>query len=400
MFEEIQPRGVDALMALNEAFKADPRTKKVDLVVGVYKDNDGAVPVMRAVKSAEAALLSGEETKNYVGVPGDPGYRALVPQVLLGENATQIAEDRVAVVQTPGGSGALRVGCEILNSVKPGVTLWVSTPTWANHVPIANASGLTVQKYPYFRPSDRGLDFEGMMAHLDANAKHGDVILLHACCHNPTGVDLDFEQWKTVTDLVVDRGLIPYVDCAYQGLGKGMEEDVAGLRHIAAHVPEILIASSFSKNFGLYRERVGALTMIARTPDERDKVFGAANVVIRPNYSMPPSHGARVVATVFSDPAMKADWAEELEVMRNRIAEVRQQLHDKLKDRQVQQNLAFVTDQTGMFSYTGFTPEQVSQLREEYGIYTAGDGRINVAGLTDGNVDYVAEGFAAVMSRA
>ncbi|MBT0958468.1 aspartate/tyrosine/aromatic aminotransferase [Alphaproteobacteria bacterium KMM 3653] len=397
MFENIQSRGVDQILAMMQTFKADARETKVDLIVGVYKDAKGDVPVMRAVKEAERRLIEAEDTKTYVGISGDPVFRGQVPALLLGAGSPVIAQERVASLQTVGGSGALRVGCDLLNAVMPAQKIWVSTPTWANHVPIATDAGLTVDTYPYFRPSDRGLDFEAMMAHLEAHSKAGEILLLHACCHNPTGVDMSLEQWQIVTDFVVERGLIPYVDCAYQGLGNGMEEDAAGLRIMAEKVPEMVLASSFSKNFGIYRERTGALSVIAKTPEDLTKTLKAAETLIRSNYSMPPSHGARIVATVFDDADLTADWRSELDEMRVRIAEVRQELRAKLEARQVTQDLAFLTDQNGMFSYTGFNPEQVTKLREDHGIYTAGDGRINVAGLTPENLDAVADGFAAVL---
>jgi aspartate/tyrosine/aromatic aminotransferase len=379
------------------AFQADERVEKVDLVVGVYKDAAGAVPVMRAVKSAETRLIDEEVTKTYVGMAGDPAFRGFVPALLLGENATQIAERRVSSLQTPGGSGALKVGCDLLNSILPGGTLWVSDPTWANHVPVATDAGLTTKTYPYFRPSDRGLDFEGMINHVESNAKPGDAILLHACCHNPTGVDLATEQWDAISRVIADRKLLPFVDCAYQGLGEGMEQDVAGLRILASRAKEMLIASSFSKNFAVYRERTGALTLIARDPEQLAKTQAAAETVIRSNYSMPPSHGARIVATVLGDDALRADWTSELDEMRERIAEMRRVLRQKLEDRQIAQDLSFLTDQKGMFSYTGFTPDQVEKLRTDFGIYTAKDGRINVAGLSQNNLDKIADGFAAVL---
>ena len=397
MFETVESRGVDQILALMEAFRADPRAQKVDLVVGVYKDADGSVPVMRAVKAAERALWEAEDSKTYVGMAGDAAYRAHTMRLLLGEGAPQIAQGRVASFQTVGGSGALKVGCDLLKSLKPDLKLWVSTPTWANHVPVAEDAGLRVDYHPYFRASDRGLDFEAMMAHLEAHAVRGDGIILHACCHNPTGVDLSFAQWEAVTTFIVDRGLFPIVDCAYQGLGKGMEEDVAGLRHLAAHVPEMLIASSSSKTFAVYRERTGALTIMARTADDLGPVKAATETVIRTNYSMPPSHGARVVAGVLDDPALKSDWEAELGAMRSRIASVRGALRQMLEERQVTDDLSFVTDQTGMFSYTGFSPEAVARLRDDFGIYIAGDGRINVAGLSEDNLSIVADGFAAVM---
>ncbi len=397
MFETVKSRGVDQILALMKSFQDDPRDHKVDLVVGVYKDAKGDVPVMRAVKAAEQALLEHETTKTYVGMAGDADYRAHVARILLGDNAAQIADGRVTSLQTPGGSGALKVGSDLINSINPGQRIWVSTPTWANHVPILEDAGLTVESHPYFRQSDRGLDFDGMMAHLDEKAQAGDAILLHACCHNPTGVDLSLDQWAIVTDFVVGRGLLPFVDCAYQGLGRGMEEDVGGLRHLAGRVPELLVASSFSKNFGIYRERTGAVTLMTATAEQLPVLQGAAETVIRSNYSMPPSHGALIVATVFGDPTLTADWSSELDEMRERVAEMRATLRAMLEERQVTQDLSFLTDQVGMFSYTGFNADAVHALREDHGIYIAVDGRINVAGLASDNLEAVADGFARVL---
>lgn len=400
MFESIQTRGVDNLLSLMQTFRVDPRPHKVDLVVGVYKDEHGHVPIMRSVKEAEQRLVDGENTKNYVGISGDADFCALVPDVLLGAAAKPIVERRMQSMQTPGGSGALKVACDFLNTMEKGKRIWVSTPTWANHIPVAKDAGLTVDHYPYFRPSDKGLDFAGMMDHLQANARSGDVVLLHACCHNPTGVDLSLEQWQTVTELVMNRGLLPLVDCAYQGLAEGMEADASGLRHMADAVPEMLIANSFSKNFGIYRERTGAISVIAQSPAQLEQAKVGIETVIRSNYSMPPSHGARVVTTILSDPALCEDWQAELSKIRARITEMRHALQGKLHQRQVNLDTGFLTTQRGMFSYTGFSPEVVKRLKEDSAIYIAGDGRINIAGLCHANLEGVADGMAAAIAAA
>ncbi len=400
MFEDIETRGTDDLMALMKAYQADQREQKVDLVIGVYKDARGNVPIMKAVKMAEEITLRKEVTKTYVGISGDPEFRALVPGILLGEASPAIADGRVTSLQTPGGSGAIKVACDFLNRLEPGKRLWVSTPTWANHIPVAQNAALRVAEYPYFRPADRGLDFDAMMSHLRRLASAGDAILLHACCHNPTGVDLSVDQWKIVTDFVIERGLMPFVDCAYQGLGAGMKEDVAGLRHMASRVPEMLIASSFSKNFGIYRERTGALTVVARNPQNLAQTHGAIEAVVRTIYSMPPSHGARIVATILNDPELTRIWESELSEIRHRIADLRLGLRNRLKERQLKTDTSFLTNQRGMFSYTGFTPPMVKHLREEFGIYAANDGRINVAGLQDSKLEQVAEAFAQTLRLA
>ncbi|MEJ6392701.1 amino acid aminotransferase [Gymnodinialimonas sp. 2305UL16-5] len=397
MFETKRPSEVDQILALMQAFQADPRDSKVDLVVGVYKDETGAVPVMRAVKAAERRLVETQATKTYLGIAGSPQFRALVAPLLLGEDAPQLAAGRVVSLQTPGGSGALRVGCDVLANLTPDQKIWVSTPTWANHIPVAERAGLRVAAYPYFRPADRRLDFGAMMDKLDTSARAGEVVLLHACCHSPTGVDLSLPQWRDLTELLAQKGLIPFVDCAYQGMGDGLEDDVAGLRHMAAHVPEMLIASSFSKNFGIYAERTGALTLMGAEAGHAQTAFAAAENMIRTNYSMPPDHGAQVVTTILTDPDLRAGWAAELAQMRGRIADMRQSLRQMLEQRQVTRDLSFLTDQKGMFSYTGFTPDQVTHLREAHGIYMADDGRINVAGLSQAVLPQVADGFAAVL---
>lgn len=399
MFEELKVRGLDPLMMLMEAFRNDPRDSKVDLGVGVYKDDDGNVPIMSAVKAAEARILQTERTKNYVGVAGDPELTARAPKLLLGDGSDVLAAGRAVCAQTPGGNGALKLGCDLINRVRPGNRIWVSTPTWGNHHPTGEDAGLTVASYPYFRAEDRSLDFAGMMAHLAIHAAPGEAILVHACCHNPTGVDLRLEHWQVLTDFVFDRGMLPFVDCAYQGFGHGLEEDVAGLRYMAERVPEMLIASSFSKIFGIYRERCGALTAIAKTSQEGDVALQALKTVVRSNYSMPPSHGARIVSTIFADEDLTAEWNRELTTMRTRIGTMRKTLRTKLEERQVSEDMSFLTEQVGMFSYTGFTPDMVNHLRDDFGVYMAGDGRINIAGLGTGNIDAVADSFAAVLRR-
>lgn len=397
MFDDIRPGGVDALMALMQAFMADPRPGKIDLVVGVYKDESGRVPILGSVKEAEGRLLAEEDTKTYVGILGDRALAALVPGLVFGDGAAVVAEDRVRSLQTPGGCGALKVGFDFLASLQPGMRVWMGTPTWANHAPIAEGARLRVMAHPYFRAEDRGLDFEGMMDRLERDAAEGDAILLHACCHNPTGVDLSPEQWEGLGDLLRRKRILPFVDSAYQGFGRGLEEDMAGLRHLAGVVPEMLVATSFSKNFGIYRERAGALSVVAGTPGAADRALQGITSVVRANYSMPPSHGGRIVVTVLTDAALRARWLGELAEMRERIAGNRRALRAALEARQAGGDMGFLTDQVGMFSYTGLGLEQVRRLRDEYAIFVAEDGRINVAGLTGDTMDRVAEGFAAVL---
>ena len=394
MFETLSVRKLDGLLALMQEFRADPREQKVDLVVGVYKDDTGAVPVMRAVKEAEKFLLASEDSKNYVGITGDKAYNALISKMVLGEGLSASLGGRIASIQTPGGTGALKVACDLLNAIEPGKRIWVSTPTWANHIPIATDAGLSIQKYPYFRAETRDLDFAAMLAHLEEHAQTGDALLLHACCHNPTGVDLSFEQWEAVTTLVRDRGLIPLVDNAYQGFAEGLESDARGLRHMVASVPEALITSSCSKNFAIYRERTGTLTIQARTEGELRSAFTAAETVIRSNYSMPPSHGARIVSTVLESEALRPVWNAELTSMRKRIAQMRRELRDRIVALGVDSDVSFLTNQKGMFSYTGFKKEDALWMRAERGIYMGDDGRVNMAALCSANLDQVAEAMA------
>ena len=401
MFTEIQPTGVDQIMALLKSFRADERKDKVNLVVGVYADDNGNVPVLHVVKQAEKRLLQSEKTKNYVGIAGDPDLRKINPALLLGNEAKQIAEGRVVSVHTPGGTAALRVGADLISHILgKDSSVWVSNPTWANHIPVIKAAGLTPKVFPYFSESSRSLDFDGMMSSLQQHAKPKDVLLLHACCHNPTGIDLSAEQWSILCDFILERNLFPYIDCAYQGFGRGLEEDVAGLRHIASRVPEMLIANSFSKNFGIYRERCGGLTAMASTEKDALKTLGAMEGIIRSNYSMPPSHGAQIVSEIIHDKELHSCWIQELQEMRERVMNVRTSLRKNLEQRQVTEDISFLTDQIGMFSYTGFHAEQVARLREEFGIYTAADGRINVAGISSKNIDIVANGFSHVLAMS
>ena len=399
MFDDLQIPELDTLLSLMATFRADTRARKVDLVVGVYKDEAGNVPIMGAVKEAERRLVAQETTKTYVGIAGDEAFRQVVPDLVLGADHTLHGSGRLSAIQTPGGTGALKVACDVLQLAAPGKRLWMSTPTWANHVPVATGAGLDVASYPYLGSDGVSLDFDAMMEHLDQHAKPGDALLLHACCHNPTGVDLTLEHWKSVTGFLVARGVLPLVDCAYQGLADDSDRDAAGLRYLADQAPEMLIASSCSKNFGIYRERTGALMMVAASPASARNVAQAAHAVIRSNYSMPPSHGARIVATILQDEGLRRAWDNELSEMRRRIASVRTDLRERIEALNVGRDMSFLTRQRGMFSYTGFSADDVKWIRDTHGLYMAGDGRINVAGLNSGNIDAVAEAMAASFTR-
>jgi aspartate aminotransferase len=397
MFESLRAVPADPILNLSVLYRQDTNPNKVDLGVGVYKDETGHTAIMEAVSRAEERLLTEEDTKAYVGMAGSKRFCDLLAQLTLGADHNVLADNRVAVAQTPGGSGALRVLGEFINVAKPGATVWVGNPTWANHIPVMTSSGLTVKQYPYYDPETRGVDFDAMMAALEADAQAGDVVLLHGCCHNPSGADLSLEQWQATADLIKAKGLLPYVDIAYQGLGEGMEEDAAGLRLMANTVPEMVIASSCSKNFGLYRERTGTAMIIAATAEQANLAQSQMNSVIRSNYSMPPSHGAMVVETILSDPKLKQMWRDELKTMRKRIKDLRSQLVDAIKAEGVEQDFSFIERQNGMFSFLGVNAKQVDKLVNEHSVYLVGSSRINLAGLNQHNIAYVAKSIAAVL---
>ena len=378
-------------------YRQDTNPNKVDLGVGVYKDETGHTAIMAAVSRAQERLLVEEDTKTYVGMAGSKRFCDLLSQVTLGTDHQVLTDNRIALAQTPGGSGALRVLGEFINVAKPGATVWVGNPTWANHIPVMTSAGLTVKQYPYYDAKTRGVDFDAMMAALEADAQAGDVVLLHGCCHNPSGADLNLAQWQATADLIKAKGLLPYVDIAYQGLGEGMDEDAAGLRLMANTVPEMVIASSCSKNFGLYRERTGMAMVITATAEQASLAQSQMNSVIRSNYSMPPSHGAMVVETILADPKLKQMWRDELKTMRKRIKDLRSQLVDAIKAEGVEQDFSFIKRQNGMFSFLGVSAEQVDKLVNEHSVYLVGSSRINLAGLNQHNIAYVAKAIAAVL---
>ena len=397
MFESLRAVPADPILNLSVLYRKDTSPNKVDLGVGVYKDETGHTAIMEAVSRAEERLLTEEDTKTYVGMAGSKRFCDLLAQMTLGADHNVLADNRVAVAQTPGGSGALRVLGEFINVAKPGATIWVGNPTWANHIPVMTSAGLTVKQYPYYNPETRGVDFDAMMAALEADTHAGDVVLLHGCCHNPSGADLNLEQWQAMADLIKAKGLLPYVDIAYQGLGEGIDEDAAGLRLMANTVPEMVIASSCSKNFGLYRERTGTAIIIAATAEQANLAQSQMNSVIRSNYSMPPSHGAMVVETILSDPKLKQMWRDELKTMRKRIKDLRSQLVDAIKAEGVEQDFSFIERQNGMFSFLGVNAKQVDKLVNEHSVYLVGSSPINLAGLNQHNIAYVAKSIAAVL---
>lgn len=396
IFSQVVLAPADPILGLTDTFKADPRQDKVNLGVGIYKDEAGQTPVLQSVKKAEALLLEQEKTKNYLGIEGVQTYNRVVQELLFGEGSDLVTSGRAATAQAPGGTGALRIAAEFLLRNTPSRTVWVSNPTWANHQNIFETAGLTVKEYGYYNASAHDIDFDGMMTDL-ANAQAGDIILLHGCCHNPTGIDLTLTQWELVANLCADKQLVPLFDFAYQGFGAGIEEDAAGLRLVASKVPELLVANSFSKNFGLYNERIGAVTVVAQNADEAVRAFSQVKRTIRANYSNPPAHGALIVSTILSDASLKALWVQELTEMRERIAEMRTLFVQSLKDEGVTQDFSFISRQNGMFSFSGLNKAQVARLKDEFGIYIVGSGRISVAGMTKTNMPLICKAIAQIL---
>jgi aspartate/tyrosine/aromatic aminotransferase len=396
MFETIQTAPVDPILGLSELFKKDSNPQKINLSIGVYQNSDGQTPVMDSVKEAEKRLLAGEKTKSYLPMTGDPIYGLLVQKMVFGENHPIIAEGRAATAHTPGGTGALRVTADYLHTLHPTTSIWLSDPTWENHRGVFGSAGVTVKTYAYRDPATNGLDFDAMVASLKG-VPAGDAVLLHACCHNPTGIDPTLEQWKVLGALLRQRGIIPVVDFAYQGLGDGIEQDAAGLRALCELVPEFFVCSSFSKNFGLYRERVGAFTVVTAKREYTEKVFSQVKLVIRTNYSNPPSHGGAIVTTILQDPELRARWQAEVTAIRDRINGMRHLFVKTLKDKGIDRDYSAIIRQRGMFSFSGLSKEQVEALRQKHAIYTVGSGRINMAGINESNVGRLCEAIKSVL---
>ncbi|MEF3048345.1 amino acid aminotransferase [Pseudotabrizicola sp. L79] len=390
MLEALNPQPQDKILQLIALYRDDPRDGKIDLGVGVYKDATGLTPVMRAVKAAEKKLWDTEKTKTYTGLAGEPAYNAAMVGMILGEGWA----DRAASVATPGGTGAIRQALELIKLATPNATVWISAPTWPNHPSIIKYLGMKMAEYRYFDAETRGVDFAGVMEDLAKVAK-GDVVLLHGCCHNPTGANLNTDQWQQVVTLLAAKGAVPMVDLAYQGFGDGLEEDAAATRLVANGFPEVLIAASCSKNFGIYRERTGILIALTSV-DRKAVVQGNLNFLNRQNYSFPPDHGARLVTMILEDAALTADWKAELEEVRQNMLGLRTQLAAELRKATNSDRFDFVADHRGMFSRLGLTEDQVIRLREEHAIYMVGDSRINIAGLNAQTVPVLAAAIAKV----
>jgi aspartate/tyrosine/aromatic aminotransferase len=394
LFETLTPKPADAILKLIGQHLNDTRAEKVDLGVGVYRDATGNTPILGTVKKAEQWLVANQATKSYLGSKGDVVFCNTIQKLVFGEAAG--ADGRIATVQTPGGSGALRVAAELALRASPHAKMWVSDPTWNNHVPLLGEAGIDLRVYPYYDADSNGIRFDAMMQALEASAE-GDLLLLHGCCHNPTGLDLSQEQWRQVADLVEARKLIPFIDFAYQGFGDGVDEDAFGVRLMYERMPEMIVTHSCSKNFGLYRDRVGVMSFVARDEETAQVVDSQAQFVVRTMYSLPPDHGAAVVSKILNDDELRAEWLAELDEMRKRLKGMRSALVAALKIAAPGHDFSHVERTTGMFCYLGVSPEQVARLIEERGVYLVNSSRINVCGITEDNVEYLADSIASVL---
>jgi len=398
MLETLEPAPPDAILGLTEAFKKDPNPNKINLGVGVYKDAEGNTPVLSVVKAAEERVLASEETKSYLPIPGSAAYGRCVRELIFGEDSPLVESGRAVTAHTPGGTGALRVGADFVRRFVAEPRIWVSTPTWANHKGIFTAAGFQIAEYPYYDPETKSLDFDRMHDAL-GQVPEGEFVLLHVCCHNPTGVDPSNEQWKEVAALAKEKKWVPFLDFAYQGFGTGLAEDRRAVQEFVQTCPELLIASSFSKNFGLYQDRTGALTLVAEMPEAAEAANTHIKKTVRVNYSNPPAHGGHIVHTILGDTDLRTGWEAELSGMRDRIKSMRSALVGGLEKRGVAQDFSFITRQNGMFSFSGLTAGQVDSLREKKSIYIVSGGRINVAGITPANVDYLCDAIAEALGQ-
>ena len=393
MFESLQPAPADVILGLIAEHRDDPRPEKIDLGVGVYRNAAGETPILDVVKKAEHRLVGTQISKAYIGTAGDLEFNAAMQELAF---ADAVTSDRLGTIQTPGGSGSLRVAAGLLLRAREDTVVWVSEPTWNNHAPLLGGAGLTLKPYAYYDAESHSIRFDEMLSTLRAAPK-GDVVLLHACCHNPSGLDPSQDQWREIADVVVERELLPFIDMAYQGFAQDLDADAFAVRHMATMVPEMILSTSCSKNFGLYRDRVGTLTMLAPDAKSRDVIFSQANSFVRTMYSVPPDHGAAVVRIILNDDELRLQWVDELGAMRERLNGMGALLHDALKEKAPGHDFSHLVQTNGMFCFLGVTPEQVDKLKRDFGIYMVGSSRINVAGITPANVDYLATSIAAVL---
>lgn len=397
MFEKVSPVPADSLLGIMAAYAADSNPRKVDLGVGVYKDEGGDTPIFQSVKDAEARLIETQQSKVYIGPAGLAEYNRLLPELIFAEAGSALRDQRVASIQTAGGCGALSVAAEFLKRIRPAATVWFSDPTWANHEPLLGDAGLKLASYPYYDQASSQVVFEQMLARLET-VPADDIVLLHGCCHNPSGADLTQDQWRQVSKLAQKKGFLVFIDLAYQGFGDGLDEDAFGVRLLTEELPELIVASSCSKNFGLYRERTGSLCVVTQQASQAAAVVTHLNKIVRGIYSMPPAHGAAIVETLLADSQLKAQWTAELSQVRTRIKGLRRSLADALQQHLGDDRFRFIEQQHGMFSFLGISAAQVQQLADQFSVYAAGSSRINVAGLSAKNVDYVADAITSIVN--
>jgi aspartate aminotransferase len=398
MFEHIKALPPDPILGLIAAHAADPNPKRIDLGIGVYRDEFGKTPILGCVVEAEKRLLASQTSKAYLGPPGVVGFNQAMSELLLGEDSQVLSQGRVRTVQTPGGTGALRVAADLIKAAKPEAELWASDPTWANHLALFPGAGVVMHSYPYFDATNSSLRYDEMMQALQQRGP-GDVVLFHACCHNPCGVSPNPGQWQAIANLASERGFTPMIDIAYMGLENSIVEDALSVRLFANQCPEVIVASSCSKNFAMYRERVGALTIIAHDSDRATAVESLIHNITRKNYSMPPTHGPAVIDIILHSDELKAQWLEELDGMRNRINSLRKTMAEKFAASGIQRDFSFLQRQTGMFSFLGLSVDQVQRLRDEFSIYTVNSARINVASFNESNMDYFIDSLAIVLDE-
>jgi len=396
MFEALKPLPPDAILGMMALFRADPDPRKIDLSVGVYQDERGRTPILDSVKRAERAVLEDQATKSYVAIAGNEAFNCGMEGLLFGKGHSAVEDGRVVTLQTPGGSGALCVAAHLIRRARPDAKVHISEPSWPNHIPLLTLSGLEIATYPYYDHGTHRIDFERMAAAVE-RIPAGDLLLLHGCCHNPCGADLKREEWRALAEICERRGIVPFIDLAYQGFAEGLDEDAYGVRMMSERLPEAVVVSSCSKNFGLYRERVGAVSIVAASAENARGVASHAANVARGIYSMPPDHGAAIVARILGDAELRALWEREVGEMRTRLNELRRLLVDKLAERATPVDFSFIARERGMFSFLGLDREQVVALRERFHVYMIESSRINVAGINAANVDYVADSIAAVL---
>ncbi len=393
LFESLEFIKADAILGLIAEYKNDSRSEKIDLGVGVYRNSEGNTPVLKAVKQAEQILVKDQKSKVYIGTAGAADFNSAIQKLIFGDSNL---DDRIVTIQAPGGSGSLRVAAELILRASPSSSVWVSDPTWANHIPLLSSAGINLKSYPYYDSQKHVIKFDEMLDEL-GKAPPGDIVLLHACCHNPTGLDLTKDQWHLLTDIIIKCDLIPFIDIAYQGFADGLDEDVYGIRHMASLVPEMIVASSCSKNFGLYRDRVGTLSILSKDKTSKKIINSQVNNVVRTIYSVPPDHGAAVVSLILNDDKLRKEWISELDEMRDRLKSMRIMLNQILVSNAVEYDFSHLVRATGMFCFLGLTEIQVEKLKQDFGIYMVNSSRINVAGITPKNIDYLASSIIRVL---